>query len=65
MAFWTITSRWRQPAGQGGRGEVDAVDAEAVEFLEGGELADDAFDDVREAAGLVVIVSDGEDVALS
>jgi hypothetical protein len=36
-----------------------------VEFLEGGELACDAFDDVREAAGFVVAVGDGEDAGLS
>jgi hypothetical protein len=47
---------------QGGRAEVDAVDAEPVEFLERGELPGDAFDEVREALGLSVVVGDGKDV---
>jgi hypothetical protein len=47
---------------QGGRGEVDAVDAEPVELLERGEFPGDAFDEVREALGLGVVVGDGKDV---
>jgi hypothetical protein len=47
---------------QGGRAEVDAVDAEPVEFLERGEFPGDAFDEVREALGLSVVVGDGKDV---
>jgi hypothetical protein len=43
------------PAGwQCRRLEVDAVDAEAVEFLERGELAGDSFDEVGEACSLFV-----------
>lgn len=53
------------PAGwQGRRLEVDAVDAEAVEFFKWGELAGDSFDEVGEARSLVVVISDGEDIDL-
>jgi hypothetical protein len=44
--------------------KVDAVAAEAVEFLERGELACDAFDEVGQPSGLVVGVGDREDVDL-
>ena len=49
---------------QGGRAEVDTVDAEPVEFLERGELPGDALDEIGEALGLGVVVGDGEDVDL-
>ena len=51
------------PAGWQGRClKVDAIDAEAVEFLERGQLAGDSFDQVGEARSFVVVVGDGEDV---
>ena len=63
LAFWTLTRRSRHLR-QGGGVEVYAVDAEAVEFLERGELSGDAFDEVREAFRLGVVVGDREDVDL-
>lgn len=48
------------PAGWQGRClKVDAIDAEAVEFLERGELPGDCFDQVGEACGFVVVIGDG------
>jgi hypothetical protein len=47
---------------QGGRAEVDVVDAEPVELLKRRELPGDAFDEVREALGLGIVVGNGEDV---
>src|ERR1700761_1866325 len=62
LAFWTLTSLPRQPVGRADVLEVDAVDAEPVEFLERGEFPGDAFVEVREALGLSVVVGDGKDV---
>jgi hypothetical protein len=52
------------PRRQGGRTEVDTVDAEPVQLLERGELPGDAFDEVREALRIGVVVGDGKDVDL-
>jgi len=44
---------------QGGRVQVDSVDAEPVKLLERGEFPGDALDEVREALRLGVVVGDG------
>jgi len=46
------------------RFQIDAVDAETVQFLECGELARDALDQVSKTRRLVVAVGDRQDVDL-
>jgi hypothetical protein len=64
LGFWTLTSPVAPAGWQGRCLKVDAIDAEAVEFLERGQLPGDSFDQVGEARSFVVVIGDGEDVDL-
>jgi hypothetical protein len=58
LAFCTFTNRIAPPIRERRRFQIDAVDAETVQFLECRELARDALDQVSMTRRLVVAVGD-------